>query len=71
MKTTMFRIGGMRCDGCAETARTLLEREPGVKAVVVSFATAEARVLHDPVAAPADHLAALIRRPGFQVVAPQ
>ncbi|MDE2583716.1 MAG: heavy-metal-associated domain-containing protein [Rhodospirillales bacterium] len=68
MQTTTFRIDGMHCDGCAETVRTLLEREPGVKAVAVSFATAEARVLHDPVAAPADHLAALIRRPGFQVV---
>ena len=68
MQTTIFRIDGMHCDGCAETVRALLERELGVKAVAVSFATAEARVLHDPVAAPADHLAALIRRPGFQVV---
>ena len=58
----------MHCGGCAETVRTLLEREPGVTAVAVSFAAAEARVLHDPVAAPADRLAALIRRPGFQVV---
>lgn len=67
----MFQISGMHCDGCAETVRALLEHEPGVKAADVSFAAGQARVLHDPAAAPAERLAELIRRPGFQVVGRQ
>ena len=61
----------MHCDGCAETVRTLLEHEPGVKAVHVSFAAGQGRVLHDPVTAPAEHLVERIRQSGFQVVGQQ
>ena len=71
MKTTLFQITGMRCDGCAETVRTLLEHEPGVKAVDVSLATGQARVLHDPQVTSTEQLAGVIRRPGFQVAGQQ
>lgn len=71
MKTTIFTIEGMHCDGCALTVKTLVEKEPGVKAATVSFKDSEARVLYDPQATNEDRLAATIERPGYRVVSRQ
>ena len=71
MKTTTFKIEGMHCDGCALTVKTLVEKEPGVKAATVSFKNSEARVLYDPQATNEDRLAATIERPGYRVVGRQ
>ena len=68
MKTTTFKIEGMHCDGCALTVKTLVEKEPGVKAVMVSFKESEARVLYDSKATSEDRLVATIQRPGYRVV---
>lgn len=68
MKTTTFRIDGMHCAGCAETIKTLIEREPGVKVAMVSFKDAEARVFHDPETTPPERLAAVIQMPGYRIV---
>ena len=68
MKNATFRIEGLRCDGCANTVKGLVEKEPGVKAVSVSFAEGEARVLYDPQATDDERLVATIQRPGFRVV---
>lgn len=68
MKTMTFSIEGMRCEGCAETVRSLLEREPGVKAAQVSHATRNARVLFDPNLTDAKRLIAIIERPGYRVI---
>jgi len=68
MKTTTFKIDGMHCDGCALTVKTLVEKEPGVKAATVSFKDSEARVLYDPQTTTEDRLAATIQRPGYRVV---
>jgi copper chaperone len=68
MKTTTFKVDGMRCDGCAETIKTLIEREPGVRMATVSFQEREARVLYDSQAVAEDRLAAAIEKPGFRVV---
>lgn len=67
MKTMTFTIEGMHCDGCAETVRSLIEREPGVKAAQVSHATRNARVLFDPDLTNATRLIATIERPGYRV----
>ena len=67
MKTATFRIEGMHCDGCASTVKTLVEKEPGVKAAAVSFKDGEARILYDPQATDEDRLAAAIRKPGYRV----
>jgi copper chaperone len=69
MKTTIFRIEGMNCDGCANTIKTLVEKEPGVRMASVSFAERQARVLYDPQAVQEDRLVETIQRPGFRVVA--
>lgn len=71
MKTTTFKIEGMHCDGCALTVKTLVEKEPGVKAATVSFKDSEARVLYDPQATNDDRLAATIERPGYRVAGRQ
>jgi len=69
MKTTTFSIEGMRCEGCAETVRGLLEREVGVKAVQVAHAPGRARVLFDPAIIDEGRLTATIERPGYRVTA--
>lgn len=48
MKTVTFTIEGMHCEACASTIRALLQTEPGVTGVDVSFARKKARVLFDP-----------------------
>ncbi len=68
MQTTIFRIEGMNCDGCANTIKSALEKEPGVQMVSVSFAERQARVLYDPRAAGEDRLVAAIEKPGFRVL---
>ena len=71
MKNTIFRIEGLRCDGCASTVKTLVEKEPGVKAVSVSFTSGEARILYDPIIVTEERLAATIERPGYRVATRQ
>ncbi len=69
MKTTIFKIEGMRCDACANTIRNIVENEAGVRMASVSFSEGIARVLYDPNAVGEDRLAEAIQRPGFRVVA--
>lgn len=69
MKTMIFAVEGMHCDGCAATVRSLLEREPGVKAAQVSHADGNARVLFDPDLIDPSRLIATIERPGYRVTA--
>jgi len=71
MKTATFTIEGMHCDGCASTIKTLIERQPGVHMVTVSFADAQARILYDPDAIDEPRLVAAIEKSGFRVAAPQ
>jgi copper chaperone CopZ len=66
MKTTTFTIGGMHCDGCAETIQALLAREPGVRKAEVSLTRKDARVLHDPAQISKAALKAAIEKAGFK-----
>ena len=67
MKTTVFTIEGMHCDGCADRIRGVLETEPGVRSVSVSFATGEARVAYNSHAVGETRLIEVIERAGFHV----
>jgi copper chaperone CopZ len=69
MQTTIFRIEGMNCDACANTIKSLVEKEPGVRMASVSLAERQARVLYDPKATPEGRLVEAIQGPGFRVVA--
>ena len=68
MKTAIFQIEGMNCDACANTIKCLVEKEPGVRMVAVSFGEREARVLYDPQAVGEERLVEAIQKPGFRVV---
>lgn len=67
VKTAIFKIEGMHCDGCARTIEALVSTEPGVRKASVSFKEREARVLFDPQAVSEDRLAATIRQAGYAV----
>lgn len=68
MKSTILKIEGMNCDACANTIKSLVEREPGVQMASVSFADREARVLYDPRSIEEELIVAVIQKPGFRVV---
>ena len=68
MKTTIFKIEGMNCDACANTIRTLVEKEPGVQMASVSYSDRQARVLFDPKSVKEQQLVEAIQKPGFRVV---
>lgn len=68
MKSTIFEIEGMNCDACANTIKSLVEKEPGVRMASVSFGDRQARVLYDPQSVNEEHLVATIQKPGFRVV---
>lgn len=67
MKTTIFKIDGMNCDGCAEAIQSMIEKEPGVRMASVSFNDRVARVLYDPQSVQESRLVDLIQKPGFRV----
>ncbi len=70
MRLIKMRIDGMHCDGCAQTIKALMEREPGVKTAAVSFEDGEARVLYDPQAVAEDRLVTAIEKSGYRVRRP-
>lgn len=67
MKSLEMNIGGMQCEGCAGTIRSILSREPGVKSSSVSFATRAASVFYDPNETDAARLAEAVTKAGFTV----
>ena len=68
MKTAIFKIEGMNCDACANTIKSLVEKEPGVRMASVSFGERQARVLYDPQTVGEERLIGAIQKPGFRVV---
>ena len=68
MRTTIFRRAGMNCDACANSIKSLVEKEPGVRMASVSFNERLARVLYDPQAVGEERLVDVIQEPGFRVV---
>lgn len=67
MSTTTMKIEGMHCDGCAQRLQRVLEREPGVAAVEVSYADGQARVEHNE-GLTQDRLREAVERLGYSVV---
>ena len=71
MKSVTLRIEGMHCDGCAQTIKSVVSTEPGVKAADVSFKKGEARLLYDPQTTTEDRLVAAVEIPGYRVTGRQ
>ena len=68
MKTAIFTIEGMHCDGCAETIKALLGVESGVQVATVLFKGRNARVLYDSATTNENRLIAAIKRGGYKAV---
>lgn len=68
MKSVVFRVEGMYCNGCVHALQALLGAETGVHAAEVSLERGEARVLYDPRLADPGRLAAAIEKPGYRVI---
>jgi copper chaperone CopZ len=66
VKTGIYRIEGMHCDGCAQTIEALLGPMPGVKRVAVSFGAREAQVEFDAGLANDAGIVSTIERAGFR-----
>lgn len=71
MKTATFKIEGMNCNHCANTIKTVVEKQSGVQMATVSFDEGQARILYDPQAISEDRLVATIQEPGFKVASRQ
>lgn len=67
MRDALFKIDGMHCDGCAERIKTVLEREPGVRAAEVSLTNKQARVIFNPRSVDDGRLVELVETAGFEV----
>ncbi|OAF12437.1 MerR family transcriptional regulator [Bradyrhizobium centrolobii] len=68
MKTALFKIGGMHCDGCARTIAAVVSAEPGVQKATVSFNAQEARIMFDPQATDEERLVVAVQKAGYAVV---
>ncbi len=69
MRSVVLQIRGMHCDGCANSLKALLEREPGVKSPAVAFESGEARVLFDPLKVDEKRLLEVVEQLGYTAVA--
>ena len=67
MKTITLKIEGMHCGGCAETIKTLVEKQPGVRMAAVSFDEGQAHVLFDPHSIGEERLVEAVQAGGFRV----
>jgi copper chaperone CopZ len=65
MKTTVIKIDGMHCEGCAQIVHRVIERQEGVQTSTVSFADGTARVLFDPARIDPGRLLAVIEKAGY------
>lgn len=67
MKTVRFEIDGMRCDGCADRLRRVLDDARGVHSVDVSFEDRLAEITFNDRAVKADELVSAVAGAGFEV----
>jgi len=67
MKTALLKIDGMRCNGCADTVKSVVERQPGVQAAEVSYDQSQARILYDPETIAEERLVATVQKLGYRV----
>jgi copper chaperone CopZ len=62
LSSTVFRIEGMVCEGCAQAAQQTLKDVAGVQDVTIDFQNGTARVEYDPARTNADELALAVEK---------
>ncbi|MEX2303085.1 MAG: heavy metal translocating P-type ATPase [Bryobacterales bacterium] len=65
-QTARLKVAGMTCNGCVNTVRQALLAVPGVGAVEVDLAGAQATVRMDPARATVEDLEGAVRAAGYQ-----
>lgn len=60
-----LKIGGMGCDGCANTVKMALERQPGVANVLVDLANESAVVEYTAGAVSVQELVKAVEEAGY------
>lgn len=68
MQTTIIKIKGMTCQGCANSVKTVLEKLTGVELVEVSLDLAMATVQHNLSDIGIEPLKEAIIDAGFEVI---
>lgn len=66
LATVELKIGGMTCEGCAETIKSKLLETPGVADAEVHYAAGHARVKYDPAKTDPGELVAAIEGLGYK-----
>jgi len=67
-QTLQYRIGGMHCEGCAQTVQGALAKLPGVTAAQVVFAESLATVTGELSAASGADIVATVERLGYRAM---
>ena len=67
METTVIKIEGMTCSGCAASVTRVLQAVPGVGHADVSLEQKQATVEHDATLASVDQFRQAVEDAGFEV----
>jgi copper chaperone CopZ len=59
MRTVVFKVHGMTCEGCARTVASHLKKDPGVIQAVVDWRQGKAVVTYDPALTSPERLLAM------------
>lgn len=68
MKTTVFDVEGMMCDGCEQAVRRKVGALPSVAGVQASYKERRVVVQHDPEATDASTIAEVIDGLGYKAI---
>jgi copper chaperone len=66
METVELKVEGMDCEGCVKSVTRMLSGVPGVSAVDVSLAQANARVTYDPAKSGLADFKRAVERAGYK-----
>jgi copper chaperone len=66
LETTILKVGGMTCQGCARSVTRVLQGLEGVASAEVSLDAAQAKVTFDPARIDLARLKAAIEQAGYE-----
>ena len=66
LETTILKVGGMTCQGCARSVTRVLQGLEGVASAEVSLDAAQAKVTFDPARVDLARLKAAIEQAGYE-----
>ncbi len=70
-KTDFFKVSGMGCAACAARIEKVLSHAPGVFEASVNFAAQKLKVTYDPQKISPEDIATLVKKEGYELIAPR